>query len=76
MARPTNKQKRAREAKELVENATLWDLLEERAEIARKDWEAASTVEAREACHQRIKAVRELRDYVHGTSKKLAADRD
>ena len=69
MGRPTNKQKRQREAKALTESETFQELLSERQEQIRTDWEVAQTVEQREALHAQIVALNDLRDYIHGQAK-------
>lgn len=69
MARPTNQQKRQREAKAILDSDTFRDLLRERREQIVADWEIADTVESREGFHAQLKALNELRDYINGEAK-------
>lgn len=68
MARPSSKQVRAREAREINENGTLRVLFEEREAAIRSAWAAAPTVEQREACHADIRALNELKDYIYAAA--------
>lgn len=69
MARPTNKQKRQREAKAILESDTFTELMRERREQIVADWEVATTVEDREGFHAQLKALNELRDFIYGEAK-------
>lgn len=69
MARPTNQQKRQKEAKAILESETFQDLLRERREQIMADWEVAQTVEAREGLHAQIRALTDLRDFIYGEAK-------
>lgn len=65
MARPTAKQKRIKQAKELLENETLQSIFEERKQDIRDRWQASDTPERREACYYEITALEGLRDAIY-----------
>lgn len=69
MVRPTKTEQRQKEAKQILESETFQDLMRERREQIVSDWEAAQTVEAREGFHAQLRALNELRDYIHGEAK-------
>ncbi len=71
MARPTSKQKRIKEAGELLENETLAYIFDEREREIYERWKGCATVEEREACYFEITALEGLRDaiYAIGTDK-------
>ncbi len=65
MARPTNKQRQIKEAKELLANETLREIFTERKQEIRDRWQASATVEQREACFFEITALEGLRDAIY-----------
>lgn len=64
MARPTNKEKRRKAAKELAANETLQAIFNEREQEIVSRWKASDNTESREACHFDIIALGELRDAI------------
>ena len=67
MARPTNKQIRARQARELLENTTLISIFDEREQEIVERWKVSATVESREACYFEMTALAGLRDSIYAT---------
>ena len=64
MARPTNKEKRAKEARELLDNKTLAGIFEARDREIYERWKGSNTVEKRETCYYEITALEGLRDAI------------
>lgn len=67
MARPTSKQKRTKQAKELLENETLTEIFEEREQEIIDRWKGSNTVEKRETCYHELTALEGLRDAIYAT---------
>ena len=65
MARPTSKQKRIKQAAELLENETLRYIFDEREREIVDRWKGCGTVEEREACHFELTALEGLRDAIY-----------
>lgn len=68
MARPTTKQMRIKQAKDLLENETLRFIFDERDREIVERWKGADSVEKREACYFEITALQGLRDAIDATS--------
>ena len=67
MARPTSKQKRIKDARELLENETLAWIFDEREREIYERWKGCGAVEEREACHLELTALEGLRDAIYAT---------
>lgn len=67
VARPTNKQQRIKQARELLENETLRSIFDEREREIIDCWRGCATVESREACHFELTALQGLRDAIYAT---------
>lgn len=65
MARPTSKQKRTKQAAELLENETLASIFAERERDIYERWKGSDSVEKREACYFEITALEGLRDAIY-----------
>lgn len=65
MPRPTNKQRRLKQAKELLENETLYEIFEERKQEIRDRWQSSDTPEKRESCFYEITALEGLKDAIY-----------
>jgi hypothetical protein len=68
MARPSSKQVRAREAREISDNGTLRVIFDERAADIRSKWESSRTIDERETCHADIRALNELKDAIYAAA--------
>lgn len=68
MARPTNKQIRINQARELLENKTLLSMFAERELEIVERWKASTTVERRETCYFEITALAGLKDAIYATA--------
>ena len=72
MARPTNKQRRIKQAADLLENETLTSIFDERLSDIYERWKSGSTVEERETCYFDVRALEELRDAIYATARDAA----
>jgi hypothetical protein len=68
MARPTNKQIRIKQARELLENKTLLRIFEDRENEIVERWIGSTTVERRETCYFEITALAGLKDAIYATA--------
>ena len=68
MARPNVKQKRIKEARELLENETLTDIFDTRDREIYDRWKSSTSFEVREACYYEITALQGLRDAIDATA--------
>ena len=68
MARPTKKQTRIKQARELLENDALGSIFKERELEIIERWKASTTVERREWCYSEITALAGLRDAIYATA--------
>ena len=68
MARPTSKEKRIKQARELLENETLIGIFEARDREIYERWKSSNTTEKRETCYYEIRALEELRDAIDATA--------
>ncbi len=68
MARPTRKQQRIKDAKELLENNTLTEIFETREREIIEAWKTSRGPEMREACYYEITALQGLRDAIDATA--------
>ncbi len=65
MARPTNRQRQIKQAKELLANETLREIFESRKQEIVERWQASTTPADREACWFEITALEGLRDAIY-----------
>ena len=68
MARPTSKETRIKQAKELLENPVLNAIFREREREIYERWKGSTGFEAREACYYEITALEGLRDAIDATA--------
>ncbi len=68
MARPTSKQKRIKEAQELLGNETLIAIFATREQEIIDRWKSSTISAVREACYYEITALEGLRDAVYATA--------
>jgi len=68
VARPTSKEKRIKQARELLENETLIGIFEARDREIYERWKSSNTTEKRETCYYEIRALEELRDAIDATA--------
>lgn len=67
MTRPTSKQRRAKQARALLENEALTDIFDEReAEIVQR-WKGSDSPDKREACYHELIALEGLRDAIYAS---------
>jgi len=64
MVRPTNKQKRKSDAKELLDNVALIEIFAGLKEELRDKWQTSTTTDSREAVYYEITALELLRDEI------------
>ncbi len=67
MVRLTTKQRRTKQAAELLKNETLAYIFGEREREIYERWKGCGTVEKREACYFEITALEGLRDAIYAT---------
>lgn len=65
MARPTNKQIRKREARELLENKTLKAIFDEQETKIKDAWTCCEDRDDREKLHMELYALNELKEYIY-----------
>lgn len=68
MTRPTSKQKRIKQATELLQNETLAHIFDAREREIVERWKGCDSLEKREACYYEIRALIELRDTIYATA--------
>lgn len=68
MGRPTNKQRRIKDAKDLLECKTLQDMFDEREAQIVGTWKSERDPLARERLHIEVQALSELKDYIYATA--------
>ncbi len=64
MARPTKSQRRIKQATELLENATLHEIFDQRESDIISRWKSSNTVDQRESCYADMVALGELKDAI------------
>lgn len=65
MARPTNRQRQIKQAKELLDNETLTEIFESRKQEIVERWQSSQTTVGREACWFEITALEGLGDAIY-----------
>ena len=68
MARPTKRQQRIRQARELADNETLREIIASRELEIFERWKASDSTEQREICYHDYIALGELRDAIDATA--------
>ncbi len=67
MARPTSKEKRIKQAAELLENETLRYIFDEREREIYERWKGSNDPVDRDECYYEIIALEGLRDAIYAT---------
>lgn len=68
MARPTSKEKRIKQARELLENEFLTEIFDTRESEIYERWKASTSFEIRESCYYEMTALEGLRDAIDATA--------